>query len=171
MKEAVLSLRFRAGLDLPSAFLLMADEETVGLTFDCGPLCSDSACAGSPHAISPFRWLRAAGCFAVDFSCSALHCTGFPWLPLSGSRVPAPVEIPLHNSLNSRHLLSPAPGQVTAVPWRAPDCLGRGAGALQTLLVQGLSPLECASPFQLQQPGFHDPSPGHPVGSICFPRL
>lgn len=67
MKEAVLSLRFRAGLDLPSAFLLMADEETVGLTFDYGPLCSASA---SPPADGweqqdALQWIFPAGCPAL----------------------------------------------------------------------------------------------------------
>lgn len=52
MKEAVLPLRFRAGLDLPSAFLLMADAETVGLTFEYGALCRASVSAAFPSPLS-----------------------------------------------------------------------------------------------------------------------
>lgn len=98
MKEAVLSLRFRAGLDLPSAFLLMADEKTVGLTFDYGPLCSDSCLCQLPACRLSFRMAES----------SRRLCNGF-FLPgaLLGRalhRVPvAVISWELSSSSSGRH--------------------------------------------------------------------
>lgn len=96
--------------------------------------------------VSPFRWLRAAGRFAIDFSCpvpcSALHCTGFPWLSLAESWVPAWVETAIIPDI-----CCPLP-QAVSLQWLE---IGSAvwAGALLTLLVQDLSALECTSSLQL----------------------
>lgn len=105
--------RFRAGLDLPSAFLLMADEETVDLTFDCGPLCSASACppADGWEQQDALQWIFSAGC-------PALH------------RVPvAVIRWELSSSSSGKHHSVTAqtsdtccpcvPGHVTPATWRA----------------------------------------------------
>lgn len=55
LKGDVLSLRFRAGLDLPSGFLLTTDEKTVGLTSEYGPLHGDSCLCRLPARLLPFQ--------------------------------------------------------------------------------------------------------------------
>lgn len=158
MKGIVPSRSFRAGWDLPSGFPFMTDEKIVGLTFEYGPLCGDSClCWLSAHFL-PFQMTEKSTMLLNEFFfLRALLKTCAAQSPRDRHQLAVEFQLKWktlsHNILNIRHLLSPCPRpchlqsfeelRISSAVWA-----GEQPG-LQTLSVEGLSPLECTSPLQL----------------------